>query len=80
MPTYRVEGYSLYKQAKGWFEIITNGDFAREPGEAEQKLKNAHSLKELLSNMTVPEDHELVSFDVKSLFTSIPLDLARESV
>ena len=24
MPTYRVEGYSLYKQAKGWFEIITN--------------------------------------------------------
>ena len=46
----------------------------------EQKLKNAHSLKELLSNMTVPEDHELVSFDVKSFFTSIPLDLARESV
>ena len=33
---------------------------------AEQKLKNAHSLKELLSSMTVPEDHELVSFDVKS--------------
>ena len=28
MPTYRVEGFSLYKQAKGWFEIITNGDFA----------------------------------------------------
>ena len=27
---------------------------------AEQKLKNAHSLKELLSSMTVPEDHELV--------------------
>ena len=47
---------------------------------AEQKLKNAHSLKELLSNMTVPEDHELVSFDFKSLFTSIPLDLTRESV
>ena len=47
---------------------------------AEQKLKNAHSLKELLSNMTVPGDHELVSFDVKSLFTSIPLDLARDSV
>ena len=47
---------------------------------AEQKLKNAPSLKELLSSMTVPEDHELVSFAVKSLFTSIPLDLARESV
>ena len=29
MPTYKVEGYSLYKQAKGWFEIITNGDFCK---------------------------------------------------
>ena len=32
IPTYRVEGYSLYSQAKGWFQIITNGDFGREPG------------------------------------------------
>lgn len=30
--------------------------------------------------MTISDDQVLVSFDVKSLFTSIPLDLARESV
>ena len=30
--------------------------------------------------MSIFDNEELVSFDVKALFTSIPLDLARESV
>ena len=29
--TYRVEGYSLYKQAKEGLETRTSDDFAREP-------------------------------------------------
>ena len=33
-----------------------------------------------INNVILGEDHELVSFDVKSLFTSIPLELAIESV
>ena len=30
--------------------------------------------------MSISDNEELVSFDVEALFTSIPLDLARESV
>ena len=33
-------------------------------------------IKHVLQNIKIPEDHQLVSFDVKSLFTSIPTDLA----
>ncbi len=33
-----------------------------------------------MKNTQISEDHELVSFDVKSLFTSIPLELAIDSV
>ena len=40
--------------------------------ESEQKLKNSAHAKELLEPITDPPDYELVSFDVKSLFTSIP--------
>ena len=37
-----------------------------------QKVENSVEVKEHLENITVPEDHTLVSFDVRSLFTSIP--------
>lgn len=43
---------------------------------AEQKLKNTLEAKQSLENIIIPPDHVLVSFDVKSLFTSVPLDLA----
>lgn len=33
-----------------------------------------------MNGITIPEDYALVSFDVKSLFTSIPLELAEESI
>lgn len=47
---------------------------------ANQKLKNSYQIREILSEMSISSDDVLVSYDVKSLFTSIPLDLARESV
>ena len=43
---------------------------------ASQKMKNTYEAKHKLSNVIIPEDHSLVSFDVKSLFTSIPHELA----
>ena len=38
----------------------------------EDKLKNTFAAKEALKDITVPDSHILVSFDVKQLFTSIP--------
>ena len=43
---------------------------------ADQKLKNTYEAKEKLSNHSIPDYYELVSFDVQKLFTSIPHDLA----
>jgi len=47
---------------------------------AEQKLKNTIEAKECLQNLQIPENSLLISFDVKSLFTSIPQDLALECI
>lgn len=44
----------------------------------ENKLINSYETKEKLKNIIIPSDHVLASFDVKSLFTSIPQDLALE--
>ena len=41
-------------------------------------MKNTAQAKELLSSVAIPGDYNLVSFDVKSLFTSVPHDLALE--
>ena len=41
---------------------------------------NSREFVAKIKNVILGEDHELVSFDVKSLFTSIPLELAIESV
>ena len=41
---------------------------------------NSEAFVARIKNAQINEDHELVSFDVKSLFTSISLDLAIESV
>ena len=43
---------------------------------APQKLKNSTDLIQELSNYVIPQNYSMVSFDVKSLFTSIPQDLA----
>ena len=47
---------------------------------AEQKLKNSAHVKNELSNVTLSNDENLISFDVRSLFTQIPPDLALTSL
>lgn len=47
---------------------------------APQKLKNSYEIKDELSTFSISADHTMVSFDVKQLFTSIPIDLAIEAV
>ena len=41
-----------------------------------QKLKNSSDAKQFLENIVIPDEQLLVSFDVKSLFTSVPIDIA----
>ena len=33
-----------------------------------------------MKTISIPSDHKLVSFDVKSLFTNVPLDFAIELI
>ena len=47
---------------------------------ATQKLKNSYQLRNILCDIKVPQDCSMVSFDVKSLFTSIPIDYAIEAI
>ena len=48
--------------------------------DAPQRSKNSTEAKNVLENVNVPVSHILVLFDVKSLFTSIPIKLTLESV
>ena len=47
---------------------------------SEYKLKNTVAAKEALQGLIIPENHSLISFDVKQLFTSIPQRLAIQAV
>ena len=47
---------------------------------ADQKLKNTYETKNKLSQFLILTDHVMVSFNAKSLFTSIPHDLALQCV
>ena len=40
------------------------------------KLQSTETFIDAIKTVQIPDDHKLVSFDVKSLFTSIPLQLA----
>ena len=40
------------------------------------KLQSTDNFIDAIKTVQIPDDHKLVSFDVKSLFTSIPLQLA----
>ena len=44
--------------------------------ESRHKLQSTGNFIDAIKTMQIPDDHKLVSFDVKSLFTSIPLQLA----
>jgi len=41
-----------------------------------RKLQSTENFIDAIKTVQIPDDYELVSFDVKSLFTSIPLQLA----
>ena len=44
--------------------------------ESRHKLQSTENFIDVIKTIQIPDDHKLVSFDVKSLFTSIPLQLA----
>ena len=44
--------------------------------ESQHKLQSTENFIDAIKTVQVPDDYKLVSFDVKSLFTSIPLQLA----
>ena len=44
--------------------------------ESQHKLQSTENFIDTIKTVQVPDDYKLVSFDVKSLFTSIPLQLA----
>ena len=49
--------------------------------ESRHKLQSTENFIDAIKTIQIPDDHKLyVSFDVKSLFASIPLDLALDSV
>ena len=43
-------------------------------------MKNSFQVKQVLENIVVPEGYVMISYDVKALFTSIPQNLAIESL
>ena len=45
--------------------------------ESRHKLQSTETSIDAIKTIHVPDDHKLVSFDVKSLLASIPLQLAR---
>ena len=44
--------------------------------ESRHKVQSTKDFIDIIRTVQIPHDHKLVSFDVKSLFTSIPLQLA----
>ena len=44
--------------------------------ESKRKLQSTEDFINTIKTIQIPDNHKLVSFDVKSLFTSIPLQLA----
>ena len=44
--------------------------------ESRHKLQSTENFIDAIKTIQIPDDHKLVFFDVKSLFTSIPLQLA----
>jgi len=66
---------SLYPVAKFLSRIISDGI-----PDSDYQAKNSFEMCNALSRISIPENHILASFDVVSLFTNVPLDLAIESV
>ena len=60
--------YELSKYLTTILKPLTN--------ESRQKLQSTETFIDAIKTVQIPDDYKLVSFDVKSLFTSIPLQLA----
>ena len=60
--------YQLFKYLTNVLKLLTD--------ESRHKLQSTENFIDAMKTIQIPDDHKLVSFDVKSLFTSIPLQLA----
>ena len=60
--------YQLSKYLTTILQPLTN--------ESRHKVQSTKDFIDIIKTVQIPDDHKLVSFDVKSLFTSIPLQLA----
>ena len=60
--------YQLSKYLTNVLKLLTE--------ESRHKLQSTENFIDAIKTIQIPDDHKLVSFDVKSLFTSIPLQLA----
>lgn len=56
------------------------GSLSNIAGENQYSIKNSFELKKFIDKVTVPSDHILVSLDVISMYTNIPINLANEIV
>ena len=63
--------YELSKYLTTVLKPLTN--------ESQHKLQSTENLIDAIKTVQIPDDYKLVSFDVKSLFTGFPLQLALES-
>ena len=60
--------YQLSKNLPNVLKLLTD--------ESKQKLQSTENFMDAIKTIRIPDDHKLVAFDVQSLFTSIPLQLA----
>ena len=60
--------YQLSKYSSNVLKPLTD--------ESRHKLQSTENFIDAIKKIQIPDDQKLVSFDVKSLFTSIPLQLA----
>ena len=47
---------------------------------SQTKLNNSFEIRDFLADIIIPDNHSLISYDVKALFTSIPQDLALTAI
>ena len=73
----RAMNFSIYTtkmEGAGPKILGTGAKFKRVPCQKNCRVNRAFI--DAIKTVQIPDDHKLVSFDVKSLFTSIPLQLA----
>lgn len=74
-PIISTIGTTTYKTAK----YIT-GVLSSIIGNGPLNMKDSFQLATILKNMTLPPDHIMVSFDVVSMFTNIPIEFALDII